>query len=101
MYYSIKVNIRYSIEKDKILKEKRNTSFKEIIHAIAEDRIVKIISNKNEFKHQRMMLLNIRNYIWVVPFVLEKDGIFLKTAFRSRKYTKKYLGGKTDEKEKK
>ncbi len=101
MYYDIKVNIRYSIEKDEILKEKRDISFKEIIHAIAEDKIVKIISNKEKFKHQKMMLLNIQNYIWAVPFVLEKNGIFLKTAFRSRKYTKKYLGGKTDEKEKK
>ena len=41
-----------------------------------------------------MLLIEIENYIWVVPFVIEEDGIFLKTAFRSRKYTKKYFGGK-------
>jgi len=37
--------------------------------------------------------MSIRDYTWVVPFVIrEDDCIVLKTAFRSRKYHKIYGG---------
>jgi hypothetical protein len=29
----------------------------------------------------------------MVPFIIQKEGIFLKTIIPSRKYTKKYLQG--------
>jgi hypothetical protein len=39
------------------------------------------------------MLFERRGYIWVVPFVAEKQGIFLKTLFPDRKFTKLYERG--------
>ena len=42
-----------------------------------------------------MYILEIENYAVIVPFVETDDEIFLKTAFPSRKYTKRYdLKGK-------
>jgi hypothetical protein len=38
------------------------------------------------------MLFEYKKYIWVVPFVEEKDYYFLKTLFPSRKYTKIFKG---------
>jgi len=44
-------------------------------------------------KHQKLLLFEHKEYVWVIPFVEGKGYIFLKTAFKNRKYTKKYLGG--------
>jgi len=44
--------------------------------------------------YQRYMVFEYRKYIWIVPYVSCEGGYFLKTAFPSRKHTKKYLGGK-------
>jgi hypothetical protein len=39
-----------------------------------------------------MYAVKLREYVYLVPFVEEQaKGIFLKTAFPSRKATKKYL----------
>ena len=38
-----------------------------------------------------MYILNINDYAFVVPSVVSKDGIFLKTVFPSRKHTALYL----------
>ena len=46
----------------------------------------------NRYYNQKIFLMNIDNYIYLVPFVENKDEIFLKTIIPSRKYTKKYLG---------
>jgi hypothetical protein len=37
-----------------------------------------------------MYILEIENYAIIVPFVEKDKEIFLKTAFPSRKYTKRY-----------
>ena len=43
--------------------------------------------------HQHMMLFEYRGYIWLVPFVEDEKGRFLKTLYPSRKYTKLYKRG--------
>jgi len=47
--------------------------------------------NQKKYSGQRMMVLNIREYIHLVPYVETKDEIFLKTIIPSRKTTKNYL----------
>lgn len=39
-----------------------------------------------------MFVVEIENYIYLVPFIEKEDEIFLKTIYPSRKATKKYLG---------
>ena len=39
------------------------------------------------------MLFKLKGYIWIVPYVEEKDYIFLKTLYPSRKFTKLYKKG--------
>jgi hypothetical protein len=39
-----------------------------------------------------MFIVRLDGYVWVVPFVIEPDGetVFLKTAFWSLKFNRKY-----------
>jgi len=42
-------------------------------------------------ENQLCFIIEINDYTWVVPFMLdERDNIILKTAFPSRKFYKKY-----------
>jgi uncharacterized DUF497 family protein len=85
--------IRYSKEKDLLLKKERNVSFQDIKKAFDENRIVAIVKNPNNtrYRNQKMFLVTIDNYIYVVPFVEDADHLFLKTIYPSKKYTKRYL----------
>lgn len=45
-------------------------------------------------RNQWIFVVSIDEYTWVVPFVMEDDGtsIFLKTAFPSRSFHRRYGG---------
>ena len=64
--------------------------FEECVAAIEDGRILDIVENEN-YPRQKMYVLEINNYAYVVPFVESEDEIFLKTVFPSRKFAKKYL----------
>lgn len=87
--------VKYDEVKNNWLKEKRGISFEEIIKAITKGEIVTIINNPNRKKYptQKIYLIKLKNYIYSVPFVEEKEYFFLKTIIPSRKQTKKYLKG--------
>ncbi len=85
---------RWSDEKNQKLQNERGISFEEILFYIKQDKIVDIIINpSSNFDNQKCYLLEIEEYIWVVPYVQKQNEIFLKTAFPSRKFTKIYLKG--------
>ena len=42
---------------------------------------------------QEMLLFEYRGYVWLVPYVNDRSGKFLKTLYPSRKYTKRYRQG--------
>lgn len=74
--------------KSESLKRTRGLSFEELIRCtfIKEDRHPTRI-------HQRVLLFERLGYIWAVPFVAKGDRLFLKTAYPTRKMTKKYRRG--------
>ena len=51
-------------------------------------------------RNQWIFVISVEDYTWVVPFVLEDDGrnIFLKTAFPSRNFHRRY-GGQSEKQE--
>lgn len=89
----------FDANKNRILKKERNISFEEIISAIEKGGLLDIIKHSDPIKYpsQRMYVVNIENYAYVVPFVKEKNRVFLKTIFPSRKATKIYLNRKSME----
>jgi len=81
--------LRWNPHKNEELKATRDVSFEQILNS----RLVDDISHPGK-PHQRIMLYEFNNYVWVIPYVKEGEYFFLKTAFPNRKYTKEYLGGK-------
>jgi hypothetical protein len=88
----------YSKLKDFKLREQRGIGFEEIINYIDKgfllDRLIH--HNPKQYPGQEFIIVNIKNYVWVVPCEQRKNDVHLMTAYKSRKYTKLYLG-KTNE----
>lgn len=81
-------------EKNKLLKEKRGISFEDIKLAIEEKEILDTYDHPNQKRYpgQKIMVIEIEEYIYLVPYVKDEEKVFLKTIIPSRKATKKYLG---------
>jgi len=79
----------WNSEKNEILKRERGISFEEIACLIESGQVIEIEENPG-YPNQKMYVLDIDSYAIIVPYVENDDKIFLKTAFPSRRYTKKY-----------
>ena len=49
--------------------------------------------NKDKYPHQRVFVVAIDEYAYLVPYVENDEEIFLKTVIPSRIATRQYLGG--------
>jgi len=78
---------RWSNSKNSQLKAERNISFEEIVLAIEADGLLDIVvhSNPGKYPNQRMFVVAVEQYAYLVPFVDEADCYFLKTVIPSRK----------------
>ena len=81
--------LNWSQEKNEQLKSEREISFEEIALLIEAGNILGIEENPGH-PNQKIYVLEIENYAYIVPFVESVNEIFLKTAFPSRKYTKRF-----------
>ena len=77
-------------EKNQKLKSERGIGFEEIINAIIDGNLIIILEHPRR-ANQKMYVLNIDKYAYVVPFVEEREKNFLKTIYPSRTMTKKYI----------
>jgi len=86
--------IRYSLEKNEILKEQRDISFEDVILALENGNLLDDIEhpNKDKYPNQNIfiILIEIKNYVYLVPYVEDETSIFLKTIIPSRQMNKKY-----------
>jgi len=48
--------------------------------------------NHEKYPNQRIFIVEIDRYVYLVPFVEDDTEFFLKTIIPSRKMTKQYLG---------
>ena len=80
-------------DKNKWLKLERGVSFEQVVFGIENGKLLDIIRhpNPNKYRGQRVYVIQIESYVYMVPYVESDDVIFLKTIFPSRKYTKIYL----------
>jgi len=88
------ITYNWNIEKNLLLKDTRGISFEQIVLHIEQGDLMDIIEHPNDkkYSHQKILIVNINNYIYAVPFVENQNERFLKTIIPSRKFTKKYLG---------
>jgi hypothetical protein len=80
-------------EKNERLKKERDISFEEVIFHIEHGGLLDIVEHpkQEKYKGQRMFIVSIDDYAYLVPFIESEDEVFLKTIIPSRKATKKYL----------
>jgi hypothetical protein len=89
--------IRYSLEKNEILKEQRQISFEDVILAIENGSLLDDMEHPNKEKYPNqnifIILVEIKEYVYLVPYVEDEESIFLKTIIPSRQMNKKYNSG--------
>ena len=80
-------------EKNELLKRERGITFEEVVFHIENGDVLDVIDHPNAAKYQlqKVYILDIDGYAYVVPFVDMQDVRFLKTIIPSRKMTRKYL----------
>ncbi|MCK4707903.1 MAG: BrnT family toxin [Gammaproteobacteria bacterium] len=82
-------------DKNQKLIEEREISFEGAIFHLQNNGLLDDIEHPNdkEYPNQRVFIINIDNYAYLVPYEESENEVFLKTIIPSRKATRKYLGG--------
>ncbi len=90
----------FNHEKNKKLLEERGISFEQIISLIEQGHIIETIehTNKKKYANQKIYVIDVDNYCYLVPHVINDKEIFLKTIIPSRKATKDYMSKNGDKK---
>jgi len=80
----------WNAEKNDWLKEERSISFEDVVLNIHLGNEVDIYDHPNQKRYsgQKISVVLIEGYAYLVPFVENEDEIFLKTIIPSRKATK-------------
>ena len=93
-------DIRWDYSKNEKLKLERDVSFEAVLVSITQGNVLEdsIHPNQEKYPNQRLLIVKIKNYAYLVPYVETNTEIFLKTIIPSRKATKQYLSiGKDNE----
>jgi len=71
----------------------RGISFEDVLFALQSGRLLDdlVHPNSDTYPNQRMFVIEVDEYAWLVPYVENEDEIFLKSVIPSRKATKHYL----------
>ena len=90
--------VPWNREKNGWLRKNRGICFEDILFYINNDFLIDDVKHPNQEKYsgQRIMVFNIEDYIYLVPYIESEDEIFLKTIIPSRKATKNYLEKKDE-----
>ena len=82
-------------EKNSFLIQERGISFEEIVFHIENGDVLDLLEhpNRERYPNQRVFIVNVEGYAYLVPFVEDEREVFLKTIIPSRKATRDYLGG--------
>ena len=89
-------SINWNPDKNILLLNERGLSFEDIVVCIQQGKLLDVIEhpNKERYSNQQIFVVEIENYAYLIPYVVNNEEIFLKTIIPSRKATKIYLGDK-------
>jgi uncharacterized DUF497 family protein len=90
--------INWNSDKNIQLKAERGVTFEEVLIAISHGGLLNVVFHPNKERHlnQRIFIVRIRGYAYLVPFVETAEEVFLKTIIPSRNATKRYLPEETE-----
>jgi uncharacterized DUF497 family protein len=89
----------WNADKNALLIAQRGISFEAIVVAIESDGLLDVVAHPQpaRYPRQRVLVVACDGYVYLAPFIEEDDYFFLKTIIPSRKATKDYLCGGTDD----
>ncbi len=81
-------------EKNEALKKERGISFEEIVFHIRNGDEIDVYPHPNQQRYpgQRISVVVIERYVYLVPYVETREEVFLKTIIPSRRASRKYIG---------
>ena len=73
--------------------QERGLSFEQVTVAVESGDLLQIAPHQNPLKYprQKILIVKIDEYAYLVPFVEEDDHFFLKTVIPSRKATRDFI----------
>mgnify|MGYP000105373765 FL=1 len=85
-------------DKNELLRKNRAICFEDIVLYIVKGFLIDDIVHPNQEKYpsQRMLVVDVENYIYLIPYVESKGELFMKTIIPSRKATMQYLERRND-----
>lgn len=80
----------WNAQKNQLLIEERGISFEKIVFEISMGNELDVVMHPNQDKYpgQMISLVEVDDYVYLVPFVETESEIFLKTIIPSRKATR-------------
>ena len=77
----------------------RDISFEEVLFHVGRGDLLDVLEHPNPDRYagQRLMVVDVDGYVYLVPFVEREGRLFLKTIIPSRKATREYLGSDASE----
>ena len=87
------IEFEWSAEKNEQLIRERDVSFERVVSAIEQGGLVDVVEhpNKERYPGQMVYVVDIHDYLHLVPFVPREDGSrFLKTIIPNQKAMKRY-----------
>jgi|GEM_PF-412205 len=86
--------MRWNVAKNESLEVSRGVTFEAVVVAVEAGGLLDVVEHPNvaRYPSQRVLVVAVDDYVHLVPFVEERDYVFLKTIIPSRKATRDYLG---------
>lgn len=87
--------INWNAEKNQQLMSERGVSFEDVLFALQSGGLLDdgYHPNRGKYPNQRLFVVRIDDYAWLVPYVESDREFFLEMIIPSRKATKKFLRG--------
>ena len=89
--------IRWDERKNSWLKQRRGVCFEQAAVCLASERVLDITDHPNQERYpgQKVAVIEINGYAYLVPYEYAGGEIILKTMIPSRKATRTYIGDST------
>ena len=90
--------VRWNAENNQALQNERDVSFEEVLACVENGGLLATLEHPNteRYGNQKLWVVRMRAYAYLVPFIETDSEIFLKTIIPSRKASRQFLQGADD-----
>ena len=87
-------SVTWNPEKNALLVSERGVYFEDVVFHIMHGNVLETLDHPDQQRYlgQKIHVIDMEGYVYLVPFVESEEEVFLKTIIPSRKATKQYRG---------